>query len=95
MICQCNVVDLWLLSSDLQFSVAVSQLHLRERLVYLETDEEESKTGEDDSYQTAQVGCGDGRRKKSKLEKMAATTWFRLALETENNKFQGMSSLAL
>ena len=27
-----------------------------------------SKSGEDDSYQTAQVSNGDGRRKKSKTE---------------------------
>ena len=46
----------------------------------------ESKTGEDGNYQTAQVGHGDGRKKKARLEKKVATTQLRLALETEEQK---------
>ena len=34
----------------------------------------------------AQVGHGDGRRKKARLEKMVATTQLRLALETEEER---------
>ena len=34
----------------------------------------------------AQVGYGDGQRKKARLEKMVATTQFRLALETEEER---------
>ena len=37
----------------------------------MEADKErKGKTGEDGSYQTAKVGHGDGRRKKTRLEKM-------------------------
>ena len=32
------------------------------------------------------VGHGDGRRKKTRLEKMVATTQLRLALETEDER---------
>ena len=32
-----------------------------------------------------QVGHGDGRKKKARLEKMVATTQLRLALETEED----------
>ena len=42
-----------------------------------------SKTGEDGSCQAAEVGHGDEQKKKSKPEKMVATTQLRLALETE------------
>ena len=46
----------------------------------------EKQTGEDGSYQTAQVGHGDGQERKARLEKMVATTQFRLALETEEER---------
>ena len=43
-------------------------------------------TGEDGSYITAQVGHGDGRKKKSKTREDGATTQFKLALETEDER---------
>ena len=45
----------------LENDAATKQLSLA-----MEIDKEKSKTGEDGSYQTTQVGHGDGRRKKSK-----------------------------
>ena len=45
-----------------------------------------SKTREDGSYQTAQVGHGDGRKRIARLEKMVATIQLRLALETEEER---------
>ena len=49
-----------------------------------------SKTGEDGSHHTAQVGPGDiGRKKINKRNR------FDLVLRLDFSKFQGMSSLAL
>ena len=45
-----------------------------------------SKTGEYGLYQTAQVGQVNGQKKEAKLQKMVATTQFRLALETEEER---------
>ena len=45
-----------------------------------------SKTGEDGSYQTAQVGHGDGRRKKSKTGEDGSYHTARVGLETEEER---------
>ena len=50
----------------------------------------ESKTGEDGSYHTAQVGTGDRGRKKSK--NVFDLIWIEIGLKKKF--FQGMSSLA-
>ena len=70
-----------------------------------------SKTGEDSSYQTAQVGHGDGQRKNSKTGedgsyhtaqvdpgdrgRKKSKKWIGSDLDFKNKKIQGMSSVAL
>ena len=45
-----------------------------------------SKTEEDGSYKTAEVGHETDKKRKPRLEKMVATTQLRLALETEEER---------
>ena len=68
--------------------VATKQLKLA-----METDEiRKSKTGEDGSYHTSQIGLGDrGRKKSKKCGFDLDLIWIEIGVL----KFQGMSPLAL